>query len=270
MRKYQFYLSFQDNIFGVEVGGEFHRLLFRLGDIEFRYGNSCIAQQRVADVFVYVQVADLLRSRPYWLVTDGKLKNPKFIQIGLWMVCFNGFEEVHHWYDTVFTGCWWIFEEEYYIIHDTLLPGFFIATQFFFTISLCCVLASIFMTYLYLQKDKDDDNYLTLLVTLGTTLVIGETMKNRSLAGNCGIGVFVIALVTVALAFGTPSWLVSDDRIRGARLDRSLPDPLDQYQRRFFVGCRFHDCNSIFFHIMSLGSIDISDSSTDILPLLWT
>ncbi|CAH0600483.1 unnamed protein product [Chrysodeixis includens] len=73
-------------------------------------------------------------------------------------------------------------------------------------------------------------------------------MKNRSLAGNCGIGVFVIALVTVALAFGTPSWLVSDSRIRGAKLDRlglwshcfrSLPDPLDQYQRRFFVGCRW-------------------------------
>lgn len=75
-----------------------------------------------------------------------------------------------------------------------------------------------------------------------------ETMKNRSLAGNCGIGVFVIALVTVVLAFGTPSWLVSDYRIQVARLDRlglwnhcfrSLPDPLDQYQRRFFVGCRW-------------------------------
>ncbi|XP_063547485.1 uncharacterized protein LOC134754935 [Cydia strobilella] len=73
-------------------------------------------------------------------------------------------------------------------------------------------------------------------------------MKNRSLAGNCGIGVFVIALVTVALAFGTPNWLVSDYRIRGSRLDklglwshcfRSLPDPYDQYQRRFFVGCRW-------------------------------
>lgn len=49
---------------------------------------------------------------------------------------------------------------------------------------------------------------------------VTETMKNRSLAGNCGIGVFVIALVTVALAFGTPSWLVSDSRIRGAKLDR--------------------------------------------------
>ncbi|KAI8429907.1 hypothetical protein MSG28_000385 [Choristoneura fumiferana] len=90
--------------------------------------------------------------------------------------------------------------------------------------------------------------YVSMVLRRCTT----ETMKNRSLAGNCGIGVFVIALVTVALAFGTPSWLVSDDRIRGARLDR------------------FHDCNSIFFHIMSLGSIDISDSSTDILPLLWT
>ncbi|XP_069354434.1 voltage-dependent calcium channel gamma-4 subunit isoform X1 [Maniola hyperantus] len=74
------------------------------------------------------------------------------------------------------------------------------------------------------------------------------TMRKRSMAGNCGIIVFMIALVTVALAFGTPSWLVSDYRIRGAKLDRlglwshcfrSLPDPLDQYQRRFFVGCRW-------------------------------
>ncbi|XP_068629167.1 uncharacterized protein sinu [Battus philenor] len=73
-------------------------------------------------------------------------------------------------------------------------------------------------------------------------------MKNRSLAGNCGIAVFIIALVTVALAFGTPSWIVSDSRIRGNQLERlglwshcfrSLPDPLDQYQRRFFVGCRW-------------------------------
>ncbi|GBP63250.1 hypothetical protein EVAR_56631_1 [Eumeta japonica] len=73
-------------------------------------------------------------------------------------------------------------------------------------------------------------------------------MKNRSLAGNCGIAVFVIALVTVVIAFATPSWLVSDYRIRGAKLDRlglwshcfrSLPDPLDPYQRRFFVGCRW-------------------------------
>ncbi|KAL4705023.1 hypothetical protein ACJJTC_009811 [Scirpophaga incertulas] len=110
---------------------------------------------------------------PYWLVTDGQLKEPKFLKIGLWEVCFNGFKDVHHWYDTVFTGCWWIFEEEYYIIHDTLLPGFFIATQFFFTITMCCVIISIFLLVIYMRKERDDDNYVTLLVTLGTILVIG-------------------------------------------------------------------------------------------------
>ncbi|XP_026764146.1 uncharacterized protein LOC113522605 [Galleria mellonella] len=122
----------------------------------------------VASLFIIIAFVS-----PYWLVTDGKLANPKFVKIGLWEVCFNGFEEIHHWYDTVFTGCWWIFEEEYYIIHDVLLPGFFIATQFFFTITMCSVLASMFLSYLYLGKDKDDENYVTLLVTLGTVLVIG-------------------------------------------------------------------------------------------------
>ncbi|KAG6458660.1 uncharacterized protein LOC119191426 [Manduca sexta] len=110
---------------------------------------------------------------PYWLITDGKLKEPKFIKLGLWEVCFHKFEDVHHWYETIFNSCWWIFEEEYYIIHDLLLPGFFIATQFFFTIALCCVLVSLFLAYIYMKKDKDDENYLTLLVTLGTVLVIG-------------------------------------------------------------------------------------------------
>ncbi|CAF4883714.1 unnamed protein product [Pieris macdunnoughi] len=110
---------------------------------------------------------------PYWLVTDGKLKNPKFKRIGLWEICFNGFEEVHHWYDTVFKDCWWIFEEEYYIIHDILLPGFFIATQLFFTITLCCIITSFFLLYIYLRKEEDDDNYVTLLIIFGTTLVTG-------------------------------------------------------------------------------------------------
>ncbi|XP_063709849.1 claudin domain-containing protein 1 isoform X2 [Culicoides brevitarsis] len=73
-------------------------------------------------------------------------------------------------------------------------------------------------------------------------------MKRRTLAGSCGVGVFVIAFLGVCIAFGTPSWLVSDYRITGAKLDRlglwthcfrSLPDINDDYQRRFFVGCRW-------------------------------
>lgn len=73
-------------------------------------------------------------------------------------------------------------------------------------------------------------------------------MKRRTLAGSCGVGVFVIAFLGICIAFGTPSWLVSDYRITGAKLDRlglwthcfrSLPDINDDYQRRFFVGCRW-------------------------------
>lgn len=75
-----------------------------------------------------------------------------------------------------------------------------------------------------------------------------ENMKRRTLAGSCGVGVFVIAFLGICIAFGTPSWLVSDYRITGAKLDRlglwthcfrSLPDINDDYQRRFFVGCRW-------------------------------
>lgn len=84
-----------------------------------------------------------------------------------------------------------------------------------------------------------------LLSGRAKTVVI---MKKRSLAGNCGVGVFVIAFATIVIAFGTQSWLVSDYRISGAKLDRlglwvhcfrSLPDVNDEYQRRFFVGCRW-------------------------------
>ncbi|XP_073837614.1 claudin family member sinuous [Musca autumnalis] len=73
-------------------------------------------------------------------------------------------------------------------------------------------------------------------------------MKRRTLSGSCGVGFFVLAFGFIAIAFATPSWLVSDYRITGAKLERlglwvhcfrSLPDVNDDSQRRFFVGCRW-------------------------------
>ena len=73
-------------------------------------------------------------------------------------------------------------------------------------------------------------------------------MKKRSLAGNCAVLTFVLTLVCIFVAFCAPAWLVSDPRITGAKLDRlglwshcfrSLADPNDSAQRRFFVGCRW-------------------------------
>lgn len=46
-----------------------------------------------------------------------------FFILGLWIVCFKHFEDPRHLYDTKFSDCWWFYEEEYYIIHEFLLPG---------------------------------------------------------------------------------------------------------------------------------------------------
>lgn len=87
--------------------------------------------------------------------------NPnKYFPLGLWEVCFKDFEDFRHHYDYKFTGCWWVFEEEYYIIFDFLLPGFFIATQFFFTLCLTLVLVTAFLTWMYCFCSRDHDRYI--------------------------------------------------------------------------------------------------------------
>ena len=97
-------------------------------------------------------------------------------------MCFKNFEEPHHWYDTKFTGCWWVFEEEYYIIHDFLLPGlkncvndlelvelknyiagFFVATQTLFTFCFTLLLICLLSLVRYIFTDDDDPNMSKLL-----------------------------------------------------------------------------------------------------------
>lgn len=65
-----------------------------------------------------------------------------------------------------------VFEEEYYIIHDFLLPGFYIATQFFFTLCFTLLLASALMTAAFFGTDRDDDRYIMVLLTNGATQIL--------------------------------------------------------------------------------------------------
>lgn len=65
----------------------------------------------------------------------------------------------------------WVFEEEYYIIHDYLLPEFYIATQFFFTLCFTLLLVSTLMTIVFLGCPRYDDRYIVLLLSNGSTLV---------------------------------------------------------------------------------------------------
>ncbi|XP_037946811.1 uncharacterized protein LOC119683895 [Teleopsis dalmanni] len=111
---------------------------------------------------------------PYWLVTDGTLRAPRFTNLGLWEVCFNNFTDIHRFYDTVFTGCMWVFEEEYYIIHDFLLPGFYIAVQFFATLCFVMCLITLPLTLAFLRTSRDDDRYVVLLLTKGSCQILGS------------------------------------------------------------------------------------------------
>ncbi|XP_060858131.1 uncharacterized protein LOC132935552 [Metopolophium dirhodum] len=99
-----------------------------------------------------------------WLVTDGHLKHPKFDRIGLWVVCFKDFKDPRHWYDTRFHSCWWVFEEEYYIIDDILFKGFFIATQFFFSTCVLFTVFGLFYSRLYMYLNRAHERYVQILL----------------------------------------------------------------------------------------------------------
>lgn len=98
--------------------------------------------------------------------------------VGLWTVCFKNFTDIHRFYDVRFEGCMWVFEEEYYIIHDFLLPGFYIAVQFFFTLTFTLLLVSLILTLGIFVFTRDDDRYLVVLLSNGASQVAG---------GNCSI-----------------------------------------------------------------------------------
>ncbi|XP_050071031.1 uncharacterized protein LOC126558983 [Anopheles maculipalpis] len=131
---------------------------------------------------------------PYWLQTDGELEHPKFTNLGLWELCLRNFQDIHRWYDYPFNGCMWIFEEEYYIIHDYILPGFFIAVQFFFTLCFTLLLMGVIMTLMYLGCSRDNDRYIMLLLTNGTVLL---------LAALCGL----IAVATFGCYGDSRDWM---------------------------------------------------------------
>ena len=92
--------------------------------------------------------------------------------LGLWQVCLREFEDTHHLYDTRFTGCWWVFEEEYYILHDILLPDFFVATQFLFTLCFTLLLIGSCFTTLYICCSRQHQKYQLLLWTNGAILTL--------------------------------------------------------------------------------------------------
>lgn len=97
---------------------------------------------------------------------------------GLWTVCFQNFQDIHRFYDVRFTGCMWVFEEEYYIIHDFLLPGFYISVQFFFTLTFTLMLVSALLTATLFAFPRDDDRWVVVLLSNGACQVAACKLPN--------------------------------------------------------------------------------------------
>ena len=74
----------------------------------------------------------------------------------------------------------WVFEEEYYIIHDFLLPGFYIAVQFFFTLTFTLLLVSLLMTLGLFAFSRDDDRFILVLLSNGASQVAGGKLSLSS------------------------------------------------------------------------------------------
>lgn len=56
----------------------------------------------------------------------------------------------------------WVFE---------LLPGFYIAVQFFFTLTFTLLLVSVLLTFGIFIYTRDDDRYMTVLLSNGASQV---------------------------------------------------------------------------------------------------
>lgn len=76
---------------------------------------------------------------PYW-ISSYEESFSTFKNMGVWEYCFENFRFPYYQYDRVFDGCRGIFNDDYYVIREWLLPGWLLAVQFFISIALFCSL----------------------------------------------------------------------------------------------------------------------------------
>lgn len=109
---------------------------------------------------------------PNWLVSDYRITSSKLDRLGLWVHCFRSLPDVND--DSqrrFFVGCRWVYDPfttGYDEIRGFLLPGFMIATQFFFTLAFIGMLAGgIGVLVFFLCASPNQKHYVTLINSIG-------------------------------------------------------------------------------------------------------
>ncbi|XP_042856024.1 uncharacterized protein LOC122242724 isoform X1 [Penaeus japonicus] len=88
---------------------------------------------------------------PYWLQSYAYTYSD-FNNMGLWEFCFNGFRYPKYQFDYKFTGCNYIFSEEYRIIWSWMLPAWLMTVQTFMTIALLASMTTLVTVSLVLVR----------------------------------------------------------------------------------------------------------------------
>lgn len=121
---------------------------------------------------------------PYWLesVPDSRVpdKPRKFLNLGLWHVCLDGYHDKSHQYEIKLHGCMHIRLEEYDFIRSEIQPPFFVATQFFYTLSFIAILIAIILVLMYLLC-VDDYYRVSVLRWTGIDLIVAGALANVAL-----------------------------------------------------------------------------------------
>lgn len=113
---------------------------------------------------------------PSWVEADPRFYGTQMEKLGLWTHCFRSLPDYNDITNTRFyAGCRWIFNpftEGYRELQYFLVPPFFVATQFFFTICFVAMLVAMAMVMMYLLC-IDDYYRVRVLRWIGFDLFTG-------------------------------------------------------------------------------------------------
>lgn len=113
---------------------------------------------------------------PNWIEADKRFYGTQVERVGLWVHCFRSIpdhNDLNH--QRYYAGCRWLFDpftEGYDQIRRYLAPPFFVATQFFYTISFIAMLIAVIFVVMYMLC-VDEYYRVNVLKWTGIDLIIG-------------------------------------------------------------------------------------------------
>jgi len=108
-----------------------------------------------------------------WWVT---LHPQEFDRVGLWEICFNNYRHRFDYYGKVYTGCWWLFSPEIYMLRSWLSTPWYRCVQAFSTLSMCTMVLAVILLCILVFSAISKVSARFVLITAFTNLAAGFFM----------------------------------------------------------------------------------------------